>query len=242
MKKNNLPLSVLALSLAAFLLFSCNAKNSQHQKGNMNHTEHSHKKHMHSGHGFSDQAKVEELAKKFESAERDSTEQPQKIIRFMGDMKGKTLMDIGAGTGYYSVKFAGMGAYVIAADASAQFQHYLKNRVEKNNINNIELRKVPYDNPLLKEHEVDIVFIANTYHHIDNRTDYLKHVKKGLKVNGELVIVDYFSVDLPKHISAPPMEMRVSVDQVLSELKTAGFTHFETEVNLLPYQYIIRAK
>lgn len=151
-------------------------------------------------------------------------------------------MDIGAGTGYFSVKFADKGANVIAADVSEEFQDYLKERITKNKIANIALRRTPYDSPLLENGEADIVFMANTYHHIDNRTDYFAKVKKGLKVNGELIVVDYFKAKLPKDITAPPMEMRVSVDEVIAELKKAGFASFEAELSMLPYQYILRAK
>ena len=151
-------------------------------------------------------------------------------------------MDIGAGTGYYAMKFAAKGANVIAADVSESFQNYLKQRIEKKNIKNIELRKTPFDNPLLKDNEADIVFIANTYHHIENRTDYFSKVKKKFKTNGELVVVDYFNTELPKGVTAPPMEMRVSIDQVVFELKKSGFSSFEIAVDMLPYHYIIRAK
>lgn len=201
-----------------------------------------HKAHAHSTHGFTGKIAIEEIAKKLEPAERDSIEQPQKVIQFIGEIKGKTLLDIGAGTGYYTLKFANSGANVIAADVNEELQNYLKLRMEKNNIKNIELRKTPYDSPLLRNEEADIVFIANTYHHIENRTDYFAKVKKGLKSNGELIVLDYFSIDLPKEVTAPPMEMRVSVDHAIFELKKSGFTSFEVEVNLLPYHYVIRAK
>ncbi|MGO1245057.1 MAG: class I SAM-dependent methyltransferase [Sphingobacterium sp.] len=201
-----------------------------------------HKEHTHQHHGFTDKMFIEEVAKRLESTERDSIERPQKVIQFIGEIKGKTVLDIGAGTGYYALKFTNKGAHVIAADMNAGFQDYLKLRVEKNDIKNIELRETPFDNPLLKDKEADIVFIANTYHHIENRTDYFSKVKKGLTLNGQLIVLDYFNIDLPKEITAPPMEMRVSIDQAVMELKKSGFTSFEIEVNLLPYHYMIRAK
>lgn len=242
MYKSNKSIQVFGALFLAALINSCNGNDqSTSKEKNMEHKEHQHGKHSH-GHGFADKKAVEEMAKKFESEERDSMQQPQKVLEWIGDLKGKTLMDIGAGTGYFSVKFANKGASVIAADVSEEFQNYLKERIEKNNIKNIDLRKTPFDSPLLKDGEVDIVFIANTYHHIENRTDYFCKVKKGLKTNGELIVVDYFNAEIPKEITAPPMEIRVSLDQVVFELKKAGFISFDIDVNIMPYQYIVRAK
>ena len=221
--------------LAAMFILSFNS-NAQHtdQKHN-NETKHSQ-------HAFADKEAVAKMAKNFESTERDSMQHPQKVLQYMGNLKGKKIMDIGAATGYFSVKFAVKGAHVIAADVSDAFQDYLKERIIKESINNIELRKIPYDSPLLNDNEVDIVFIANTYHHINNRTEYFSKVKKGLNKNGELVIVDFFKAVFTEKVQAPAMTMRASVDEIIFELKKAGFTSFEVEVNLLPYQYIIKAK
>jgi len=101
------------------------------------------------------------------------------------------------------------------------------------------LRKIPYDNPLLKDDEVDMVFIVNTYHHIENRPDYFAKVKKGIKGNGELVIIYFFKTETP---IGRPLEMKVAIDEVIADLKKADYTTFEVETNLLPYQYIVRAK
>jgi ubiquinone/menaquinone biosynthesis C-methylase UbiE len=242
MYKSNKSIQILGALFLAALINSCNGNDqSTSKEKNMEHKEHQHGKHSH-GHGFADKKAVEEMAKKFESEERDSMQQPQKVLEWIGDIKGKTLMDIGAGTGYFSVKFANKGANVIAADVSEEFQNYLKERIQKGNIKNIELRKTPFDSPFLKDGEADIVFIANTYHHIDNRIDYFSKVKKGIKSNGQLVIVDYFNAEIPKGITAPPMEIRVSIDQVVFELKKAGFISFDIDVNIMPYQYIVKAR
>lgn len=220
--------------LASLFLFLAIISSCKHDK-------HSHN-HNHSGHEFTDKHSVEELVQRFESPERDSIQQPQKVLAYLGDIEGKTIMDIGAGTGYFSVKFADKGANVIAADVSDEFQKFLKRRINENKIRNIELRKTPYDNPLLKNDEVDIAFIANTYHHIENRIAYFSKVKKGLKKDGELVVVDFFDIHFPEGVTAPPEGMKVSIDQAVDELKKSGFSSFDVEVNMMPYQYILRAK
>lgn len=183
---------------------------------------------------------TENLIRHFESEERDAYQKPAEIIEYIGPLQGKTVMDLGAGSGYFSVRLARAGAKVIAADVDDDFLAFVKNRIEKEDLSEyIETRKLPYDSPLLKEHEVDKVLLVNTYHHIENRPDYFKKVLAGLKVDGELIIIDYFKKDLPV---GPPRDHKISMPQVISELEQSGYTHINQNTQLLPYQYIIRAK
>lgn len=200
--------------------------------------QHKNENHGHSANEYMNESSFDELVKRFESPERDAYQQPQKVMDYLGDLKGKKIIDIGAGTGYFSVKLAERGAQVIAADVNEEFQAYLKNRITQEKIQNISLRKIPYDSPALQEKEVDMVLIVNTYHHIDKRKEYFEKVKKGLTQNGELVIIDFYKTDIPV---GPPKEHKVSIDEVIAELKQAGFTLFTVEVNLLVYQFIIKA-
>ncbi len=182
---------------------------------------------------------VEDLVERFESPERDAYQKPQKVLEFLGDIQGQTIMDIGAGSGYFSVKLAERGATVIAADVDDEFQGFLQDRIEKNSIENIEIRKIPYDSPNLKEEEVDMVLIVNTYHHIENRPEYFAQVRKGIKPKGALIVIDFFKSEIPV---GPPLDHKLPIDVVVSELKKAGYTSFDVNVDLLPYQYIIKAR
>lgn len=186
------------------------------------------------------QSSTDELIKNFESPERDAYQQPAKVMEYLGELNGKTVMDIGAGSGYFSVKLAEKGAKVIAADVNEEFQEHIKKRIKEDNLNNIELRKIPFDGPALAKNEADMVLIVNTYHHIENRTDYFAKVLNGLVPKGELLVIDFFKTeDVPV---GPPMHHKISIDGVVSELKKAGFTSFEVVVDLLPYQYIVKAQ
>lgn len=184
-------------------------------------------------------ASIEELVQMYESKERDEYQQPNKVLAYMGNLSGKKIMDIGAGSGYFSVKFAAAGAQVIAADVDTGFQNYLQKRIAKDNIENIELRLLPYNSPKISAQEVDWVFISNTYQHIKDRLSYFKTVKKGLKEGGQLLIIDFFKKELP---IGPAMDHKIKKEQVLEELKAAGFVTFELKEELLPYQYVIKAK
>lgn len=225
--------------LALFSFISCNnqAKMNEHKTENKP-TEHQ-KEHHGSANDFMHQSSTEELAKRFESSERDEYQKPQKVLEFLGEIKGKTIMDIGAGSGYFSVKLAAAGAHVIAADVNDEFQEIIKKRILDNKLINIETRKIPYNSPNLKDGEVDMVLVVNTYHHIENRPKYFSLTKSGIKSNGELVIIDFFKAHTPV---GPPIEHKIAIDKVIYELKEAGYTSFNVNVDLLPHQYIIRAK
>jgi hypothetical protein len=84
-----------------------------------------------------------------------------------------------------------------------------------------------------------MVLIVNTYHHIEERAAYFAKVKNGTTADGELVVIDFFKTEVPV---GPPVDHKVSIDEVIAELKLSGYTAFTVEVSLLPYQYIVRAR
>jgi len=192
-----------------------------------------------SANAYMHKSSEEELIQSFESEERDAYQHPEKVLKYLGKIKGKSIMDLGAGSGYFSIRLAKTGAKVISADVNEKFQAYLKERITKEKISNLELRKIPYDNPMLEAEEVDLVLTVNTYHHIENRSEYFSKVKSGIKKGGELIIIDFFKAEIPV---GPPNDHKVSIDEVISELKEAGYKDFTIDVNLLPYQFIIKAK
>ena len=220
----------ISLLITVLLFLGCKDAQSQHKEKENRHG--AANEHMH-------RSSVEDLIKRFESPERDEYQQPEKVLDYLGEIQGKTIMDIGAGSGYFSVRLAEKGANVIAADVDDEFQAFLKKRIQENQLKNIETRKIPYDSPDLKEGEADMVLIVNTYHHIENRAEYFTKVKKGTKSDGELVVIDFFKSDIPV---GPPLDHKLAMDVVVTELKEAGYSSFDINVELLPYHYIIRAK
>ncbi len=180
------------------------------------------------------------LVERFEGKERTAYQKPKKVMEYIGDVSDQTIIDIGAGTGYFTFRLAEKGAKVIAADVDDRFLNYMKEKMDTLQFQYpVELRKVPYDSPNLKNAEVEKALIVNTYHHIDERVNYFSKVKKGLKPNGTLIVIDFFKKEL-EH--GPPMRYKVSADEVVEELKKAGFTSFKKEMELLEYQYIITAQ
>lgn len=186
------------------------------------------------------QADFEKLAARFEDPTRAEWQKPEKVIASLGSLQGKTVADIGAGTGYFAFPIAKQAAKVIAIDIDQQFLDYIKEKKETQKIvGNIETRLTTQDSPGLKPGEADLVLIVDTWHHIERRIEYLKELKKCLHQDGVLVIIDFKKVKTPP---GPPVELRVAEEQVESELKSAGFTIVSADKSLLPYQYIIKAR
>ncbi len=222
------------------LVFSACRSEHGHSHGEKH--EGHHEKHKHKGaNHHMHQSSVEDLIEKFESPERDDYQKPDFVMEYLGDLKGLRVMEIGSGSGYFTARLAQAGATVIAGDVDDEFLSYLKNKLSENGLDSlpIELKKLPYDSPKLKSESVDKVFLVNTYHHIENRSSYFAEVRDGLKLDGELIIVDFFKKEAP---FGPPKEHKISINQVIEELQAAGFTAFEKEMDLLPYQYIVKAK
>jgi len=128
-----------------------------------------------SANAFMNRNSFETLVERFEGEERNAYQQPKKIMQYIGDVQGQTIMDLGAGTGYFTFRLVDAGAKVIAADVDDRFINFIKQKADSLNISKkVELRKVPYDSPDLNSGEVDKFLIVNTYHHVDNRVDYFK--------------------------------------------------------------------
>ena len=240
---NTIEMKKTAFIIIVLLCFGChNANRDTHASQTQTH-EHENDTDSHAKHNdvneHMHQSSVNDLIEQFESPERDAYQKPEEVLDYLGDITNKTIIDIGAGSGYFSVKLAKKGANVIAADVNDEFLKSLQDRVEENNLQNIEVRKIPYDSPNLKNEEVDIVFIVNTYHHIENRSAYFEEVKKGTKDHRVLILIDCFKTDIPV---GPPVNHKLAMDDVITELKKAGYTSFDIDVELLPYQYIIKAK
>lgn len=195
------------------------------------------------GHGanaYMHQMDFEKLVARFEDPTRAKWQQPKKVIEGLGLRAGKTVADIGAGTGYFAFPIAKKATKVIAIDIDERFLRYIEQKKTlQKNAANIETRLTAPDSPGLKKAEADVVLIVDTYHHIENRDSYLKKLRKGLRKDGVLVIVDFKKEKTPQ---GPPLELRLAEPQVESELKAAGFGLVTTDRTMLSYQYIIKAR
>lgn len=183
----------------------------------------------------------ESLVERFESPERKEWQKPEVIIKIMAPLENQTVFELGAGTGYFSFRLLKKGAHVIAQDIDDKFLDYMrqkKAKLETKERNKIEIRSGTSGDPGIKQAEADKILTVNVYHHIDNRIEFFHHLKKGLRVNGKLFIIDFKKGELPV---GPPDDIKQSADHVKKELSQAGWRNIKIDSDSLPYQYIIQA-
>jgi 2-polyprenyl-3-methyl-5-hydroxy-6-metoxy-1,4-benzoquinol methylase len=241
--QQNFKISFLAVLTTAYLFFTACTPKDQNKHHNHQHNN-SEEGHAHPGHDANkhmNSSSFAELVDRFENPERTEWQKPEQVVDFLGDLKGKKVYDLGAGTGYFSFRFVEKGAMVIGADVDERFIQFMQNKRDSLKIpeEKFQLRKIPYDNPDLKDGEVAIVFICDVYHHIENRKAYFEKVLKGLQPSGKLVVVDFKKTESPV---GPPMEMKMEATEIEKELRMAGFAKISTNNDLLPYQYILVAQ
>ncbi len=183
----------------------------------------------------------ENLVETYEPKDRDVWQKPEVIFRLMGDLSGKVVADVGAGTGYFSLRLAPRARRVLALEIDPRFIHYIDSvkqvQLADSVIARLETRLVQPDDPLLKPGEVDYVLIVNTLGYIEAPEAYLRKLKAGMKQGGRVLIVDY-----RPHTRQAFAKFRISKETVEDALRRAGFERLLTDNMTLDYQYIILAE
>ena len=184
----------------------------------------------------------ESEAKALESADRVIWQKPDLVIDQLGNVEGKVVADLGAGTGYFSRRIAYKGAKVIAIDIdprAIQWMEEQKARFPVELQERLVIRQAAPDDPNLHPDEVDIVLLVNTYSYISDRVPYFTKLKDAIRRNGNVIIIDFKKKETP---FGPPIEERLDITDVVRELKEAGYSILKVDEESLDYQYIIKAK
>ena len=108
--------------------------------------------------------------------------------------QGQKVADIGAGGGYFSLRFAeavGREGQVFAVDTNSEFLEFIRNSVKEKGLHNVETVLVTEDNLTLPEISLDLVFMRNVCHHLPNRVEYFRKLSRLLKPEGRIAIIEY---------------------------------------------------
>lgn len=177
----------------------------------------------------------------FEDPDRDAWQQPDRVVDALpAPPQAGMVADIGAGSGYFTRRLALLvpEGRVYAVDVDGEFEDYLLEQREGWGTPNIEPHLAHYDDPMLPEDALDLVFSANTYAYIRSRVPYFTRVRSALKADGRLVLLDFRPDATPPDGIAPEPQHRIGAEAAKRELAEAGFV-VESEETFLPHQWFL---
>lgn len=159
--------------------------------------------------------------------DRDTWMKVSQLFELAGLEAGNQVADIGCHEGYLSFHLSdavGKEGKVYAVDVQEYRLDNLKDYIKERNTNNIKVILGDYDDPKLPEASLDIVFLIDTYHEMDDYMEILSHVKKALKPDGKLLILEKLKdPHKGKTREAQASAHTLAPKYVRKELEEAGF-------------------
>lgn len=191
-----------------------------------------HAKPDHMQHRFDD---PERLAKSFDDPARDGWQMPERVIDALTLSPDMSVADIGAGTGYFSVRLAKAvpRGTVYAVDVESAMLEHVRKRAAEGDLANVVTVQASETSANLPK-PVNVVIVVDTYHHIPRRATYFRDLSKSLTARGRVAIID-FRKDSPE---GPPPEFRFEADQIIDEMKQAGY-RLDATHDFLPRQHFL---
>ena len=176
-----------------------------------------------------------------ERDERDDFQKPDEVMEALAFRPGETVADVGAGTGYFTVRIAravGPEGRVLAHDISPEMLGFLERRLEAEQLENVELKQVERDDAMLPEGKINTIIMVDTIHYIKERTAYVERLREALTPGGRFVIIDYRVKPFEERPWGPPPEQQIPKEQLNSEIEAAGFKR-SADHDFLPEQYFM---
>jgi SAM-dependent methyltransferase len=153
----------------------------------------------------------------FDSPGRDERLQINRVMDILGIGPGKAVADIGAGSGWFTVRAArrvGAGGLVYAVEVNAEAVKYIGERAKKEQLQNVKTVMSKADDPTLPAGSVDAVLMLKTYHEVASPVSLLRNLRGALRPGAKVGIIDR---------NGNGEDHGVGRDVVLGEAKEAGF-------------------
>lgn len=173
--------------------------------------------------------------------ERDEYQQPARVVEALGLEPGMAVADLGSGSGYFTRRFVealnGTGT-VYAIDVEREMLDYVRASLEgRPDAAVVTFLLAKPDDPGLPPASVDLVFVCNVAHHIEDRPAYFARLSSALKPGGRIVIIDFYHDHRSGDVGFPRRHL-VPRETVLAEMGQAGY-RLVAEHDFLTRQYFL---
>jgi ubiquinone/menaquinone biosynthesis C-methylase UbiE len=193
------------------------------------------------GHQRERMPNVMEYLDRLDRPERDQDQKPAQVVEALELKPGMSVADLGSGSGYFTRRFLEAvteTGKVYAIDVEPEALKYVEESlVHMHRPYTAEFILARPDNPKLPAESVDLIFVCNTYHHLEDRTTYVRNVKSALKPGGRIAIVDFYHDARSGELGFPKKHL-VPRETVIEEFNAAGYKLLK-EHTFLPKQYFI---
>lgn len=180
----------------------------------------------------------------FSNPRRELWEKSHRIFDFLKIKPGDKVADVGSGSGFYTFKFAekvGDKGKVFALDLADDQLENLRRGAEKLGLSNIETIVSREDDATLPANSIDVAYLCSLYHatyvhsmeYVKDR--FMASLRKALKPNGRLVIVDNEPIPSEEGGYYGP---RIAKELLISQLTQYGF-RFSAYAQFIPQRYVL---
>jgi len=175
-----------------------------------------------------------------EREEREEFQKPDQVMETLAFKPGERVADVGAGSGYFTVRVAravGPEGKVLATDIRQEMLDFLENRLEEEKISNVELKLTEKDDPMLPAGGLDTILLVDVWHYIRD-PEFAKKLKAGLAPGGRLVVIDYRPKPFEERPWGPPPVQQTPREEVDEHMAQAGLKPARSH-DYLPEQYFV---
>ena len=170
--------------------------------------------------------------------EREREEATSVMLRELGVKPGMVVCDMGSGNGYHSLmmaKFVGEKGKVVAVDIQPEMLKFLRDRAKRAGLKNIETIESESHDPKLPANTFDLILLVDVYHEFSHPEHMLAAMRRSLKKDGKIVLVEFRSED--PEVPIKPLH-KMSKEQIMKELPPNGYK-LTRSFDELPWQHMM---
>lgn len=171
------------------------------------------------------------MAERFNEMAAREDSQAVRVIESLGIQQGSTIVDLGAGGGYFSYLLArqtGAQGTVFAVDINPDYLQFIEKESSRLGLPWIRTVQARPDGFDAEEGSLDLIFTRNVYHHLENRVDYFRRLLPLLAPAGRVAIIDYKNDGNFAHLMGHSTDPEI----IRNELQKAGYVRVENHTFL----------